>query len=128
MPVAQRRQLVGCALQDVDRAVHGIGAVERVRRPTQHLNRLCLLGVDLEHIVDVAEPDRSDRHTVLQHQKRAAGAGSREYRRADRRQAFLAAAALDHRARCAIQDFGVMRRADRRNRLGCQPRDARSIA
>ena len=38
--------------------------------------------------------------------------GTRQHRRADRREALLAAVALDHRAGDTIQDLGVMRRAD----------------
>ena len=45
------------------------------------------------------KPIGPDRHAVLEKQKHAAGAGPGEHRRANRGEAFLAAVALDHRAR-----------------------------
>ena len=125
---AQLRTIRRRRLQHVDGAVYGTGSVERVRRTTQYLDRVRLLGVDLEHLVDVAEPDRPDRHAVLEHEERAAGSRPGEHGRADRRQAFLATAALDQRARHAVQDLGVMGRADGGDGLGCHPGDARGAA
>ena len=114
----------GSFSQHVDRAVHGIRAVERAAGAAQHLDRVGLLGVDLEHFVDVAEADWADRHAVLEEQERAAGAGARQHRRPDRGEALLAAAALDHRARHAVQHFGAVRRADERDGLGVDAADA----
>ena len=80
--------------------------------PAQDLDRGRLLEVHLEELVDVAGADRPDRDAVLEHQHRAAGAGARQHRRAQRRERFLAAAALDHRSRGAVDELRRVRRAD----------------
>ena len=77
-------------------------------RPAQHFDRLRLSGVHFEQFVDVAEAYGPQRKAIFQHQEGAAGTRAREHRRADRGEAFLAAAALDQHTGHAVQRFGRM--------------------
>ena len=117
-------QVGGRGLDDIDRAMHRTRAVHDAGGTAQDFDRAGLLAVHLEQLVHVAEARGADRDAVLQEQEHAARARARQHRRADRRQAFLPAVALDHRARRAIHDLRVMRRADERDVVARHDRDA----
>lgn len=65
---------------DVDNAVQRIGTVQRAAGTADHLDRLRLLGIDFEQLVDVAKPRGAARNAVLQREKCAAGARAGQYR------------------------------------------------
>ena len=80
---------------DIDHAVHGVGAPEGAARTAHDLDASGVLGVGIEHLVDVAEGVGANRNAVLGHEKSAASPGAGEHGRADRSQAFLAVVAID---------------------------------
>src|SRR5207248_1191162 len=78
----------------------------------------------LEHLVDVAESDRSDGQTILEHEESTARARAIENWRADRDQALLSTAALDIDARHPIQELGIVGGALEIDGLSIQPAEA----
>jgi hypothetical protein len=103
--------------QHVQRAVHGIRAIQGRGGPADHFDRAGQFRQHLESFVDVAEASGPDGEAVLEEQEAAAGTRPRECRRADRRDAFLAIATGDPGARdlraglvymCGVQQFNPL--------------------
>ncbi len=60
----------------IDRAVQGVGPVQRIARSANNFNTAGQLGRQFEQLIDIAEAGRPDRHAILQHQERTAGTGA----------------------------------------------------
>ena len=125
---AEDRDVLRHRRDHVDDAVHGARAIKHASGPAQDLDRGRLLEIHLEELVDVAASDRADRDSVLEHEHRAAGARAGQHRRAQRSERLLPAAALDHRARRAIDELRRMGGADERDGPGLDARCAAGIS
>ena len=95
--------------------VHGIGAVQRCAGPLHHLDAASLFGVAVEQLVDVTETRRAQADAVGCHEERATAAGAGQYRRAQRRQAFLAVAARYPCAGHLLHELGDVHVGGQRN-------------
>ena len=120
----ERRQVRRPGVKYVDDAVHRVRAVQRAARAADHLGGGCLLAVDLEQLVDVAEADRPQRHAVFEEQEGAAGTRAGQHRRAQRGERLLAATALDQGARHAVDEFRVVGGAEQAAVVAADAREA----
>src|SRR5262245_45418915 len=110
---SRKARQVGHARREyIDDAVNGAGAVHGRTRPAQYLDGAGLLIVELEHLVEIAEPDRADWQVVFRDQEGAAGPGTGEHRRTDATQALGSAAALYVDAGNLVQCLGLVLRAE----------------